>query len=101
MEIKAAVTFKKSDKFKIEQLDLSDPKDDEVLVRIVASGICHTDLAARDQHLPIPPPSVLGHEGAGVVEKVGKRVTKVKPGDHVALSWMSCPSSGFADWLVL
>jgi aryl-alcohol dehydrogenase len=90
MEIKAAVTFKKSDKFKIEQLDLSDPNDDEVLVRIVASGICHTDLAARDQHLPIPLPSVLGHEGAGVVEKVGARVTKVKPGDHVALSWMSC-----------
>jgi len=48
MEIKAAVTFKKSDKFKIEQLDLSDPNDDEVLVRIVACGICHTDLAARD-----------------------------------------------------
>jgi aryl-alcohol dehydrogenase len=90
MEIKAAVTFKKSDKFKIEQLDLSEPNDNEVLVRIVASGICHTDLAARDQHLPIPLPSVLGHEGAGVVEKVGKRVTKVKPGDHVALSWMSC-----------
>jgi aryl-alcohol dehydrogenase len=90
MEIKAAVTFKKSDKFKIEQLDLSDPNDDEVLVRIVASGICHTDLAARDQHLPIPLPSVLGHEGAGVVEKVGKRVSKVKRGDHVALSWMSC-----------
>jgi len=90
MEIKAAVTFKKSDKFKIEQLNLSDPNDDEMLVRIVASGICHTDLAARDQHLPIPLPSVLGHEGAGVVEKVGKQVTKVKPGDHVALSWMSC-----------
>jgi aryl-alcohol dehydrogenase len=90
MEIKAAVTFKKSDKFKIEQLDLSDPSDDEVLVRIIASGICHTDLAARDQHLPIPLPSVLGHEGAGVVEKVGARVAKVKVGDHVALSWLSC-----------
>jgi len=90
MEIRAAVTFKKSDKFRIEQLDLSDPRDGEVLVRIVASGICHTDLAARDQHLPIPLPSVLGHEGAGVVEKVGKGVIKVKPGDHVALSWMSC-----------
>jgi aryl-alcohol dehydrogenase len=90
MEIKAAVTYKKSDKFRIEQVDLSDPRDGEVLVRLVASGICHTDLAARDQHLPIPLPSVLGHEGAGVVEKVGKGVTKVKVGDHVALSWMSC-----------
>jgi aryl-alcohol dehydrogenase len=90
MEIKAAVIYERSGKFTIEQLELSEPNADEVLVRIVATGICHTDLAARDQHLPIPLPSVLGHEGAGVVEKVGSRVTKVKPGDHVALSWMSC-----------
>jgi len=90
MDIKAAVIFEKSGKFKIEQLELSEPNADEVLVRIVAVGICHTDLAGRDQHLPIPLPSVFGHEGAGVVEKVGSRVTKVKPGDHVALSWMSC-----------
>jgi len=95
MEIRGAVVFEQSGKFQIESLQLSDPLDDEVLVRVVATGICHTDLAARDQHLPIPLPSVLGHEGAGVVEKVGARVTKVKPGDHVALSWMycgSCPS---------
>ena len=91
MEIKAAVTFKQSDKFKIEQLELSDPNDDEVLVRIVGSGICHTDLGARDGHLPIPPPpSVFGHEGSGVVEKVGKGITKVKPGDHVVLGWDYC-----------
>jgi aryl-alcohol dehydrogenase len=90
MKIKAAVVYKQSGKFSIEQLEISDPNDDEVLVRIVGSGICHTDLAARDQHLPIPLPSVFGHEGAGVVEKVGARVTKVKPGDHVALSWNSC-----------
>jgi len=90
MDIKAAVVFEKSGEFKIEQLELSEPNEDEVLVRIVAVGICHTDLAGRDQHLPIPLPSVFGHEGAGVVEKVGSRVTKVKPGDHVTLSWMSC-----------
>lgn len=90
MEIKAAVTFEPSAEFKIANVQLADPNDDEILVRIVAAGICHTDLAARDQHLPIPLPTVLGHEGAGVVEKVGSRVTKVKPGDHVALSWMSC-----------
>ena len=90
MEIKAAVTFEKSTAFQIVPLQLSEPKDDEILVRITAVGICHTDLAARDQHLPIPLPSVLGHEGAGVVEKVGARVTKVAPGDHVALSWMYC-----------
>jgi aryl-alcohol dehydrogenase len=91
METKAAVTFKLSDEFKMEQLELSEPRDDEVLVRIVASGICHTDLAARDGHLPLPPPpSVFGHEGAGVVEKVGSGVTKVKPGDHVVLAWDFC-----------
>jgi aryl-alcohol dehydrogenase len=94
MEIKAAVVYEQSGKFSIEQLQLSDPNDDEVLVRIAGVGICHTDLAARDLHLPIPPeralPGVFGHEGAGVVEKVGTRVTKVKPGDHVALSWDCC-----------
>jgi len=94
MEIKAAVVFEKSGEFSIEQLQISDPNDDEVLVRIVGTGICHTDLAGREQYLPIPPmrafPAVFGHEGAGVVETVGARVTKVKPGDHVALSWDFC-----------
>jgi aryl-alcohol dehydrogenase len=92
MEIRGAVVFEKSGEFSIEPLQLSDPNDDEVLVRIVGAGICHTDLAGRDQHLPIPLPSVFGHEGAGVVEKVGALVTKVKPGDHVALSWLCCGS---------
>jgi aryl-alcohol dehydrogenase len=90
MEIKAAVIYKQSGKFSLEQLEITDPNDDEVLVRIVGTGICHTDLGARDGHLPVPLPSVLGHEGAGVVEKVGARVTKVKPGDHAVLSWGSC-----------
>jgi aryl-alcohol dehydrogenase len=90
MEIKAAVVFEKSGNFNVEQLELSDPNDDEVLVRIVGSGICHTDLGARDQHLPIPLPSVFGHEGSGVVEQVGARVAKVKPGDHVVLTWDCC-----------
>lgn len=91
MEIKAAVVLETGGKFSIEKLDLSEPRDDEVLVRIVGVGICHTDLGARDGHLPIPPPpSVFGHEGAGIVEKVGARVTKVKPGDHVVLAWDYC-----------
>lgn len=91
MNIKAAVVFETSGDFRIEQLELSAPNDDEVLVRVVAVGICHTDLAGRNGHLPIPPPpSVFGHEGAGVVEKVGSRVTKVKPGDHVVLAWDYC-----------
>ena len=89
-EINAAVIFEPSGQFTLEQLKLSDPRDNEILVRMVGSGICHTDLAGRDRHLPIPLPSVFGHEGAGGVEKVGSRVSKVEPGDHVALSWMCC-----------
>jgi len=90
MKIKAAVVFKKSGNFSIEELELDGPKDDEVIVRIIGSGICHTDLVARDQHLPVPLPAVFGHEGAGIVESVGARVTKVKTGDHVVLSWDCC-----------
>ncbi len=91
MNIKAAVIVETGGEFIIEELELSDPRDDEVLVRIAGVGICHTDLVARDHHLPIPgPPSVFGHEGAGVVEQVGSRVTKVKPGDHVVLAWDCC-----------
>jgi aryl-alcohol dehydrogenase len=91
MEITAAVVLERSGPFVIDHLELCDPRDDEVLVRITAVGICGTDLGARDGHLPIPPPpSVFGHEGAGVVEKVGARVTKVKTGDHVILAWDYC-----------
>jgi aryl-alcohol dehydrogenase len=91
MKIKAAVVRETSGPFGIEEIELDEPRDDEVLVRIVGSGICHTDLAARDGHLPMPPPpSVFGHEGAGVVERVGKQVTKVKPGNHVVLGWEAC-----------
>jgi len=91
MEVKAAVVFEPAGEFKIENLELSEPRSDEVVVRIVATGICHTDLAAQAGHLPIPaPPSVFGHEGAGVVEQVGTGVTKVKPGDHVVLAWDCC-----------
>lgn len=90
MEIKAAVVFEKSGPFTVENIQLSEPNDDEVMVKIVAAGICHTDISAREGYLPIPLPSVFGHEGAGIVEKIGKGVTKVKPGDHVALSWDYC-----------
>jgi aryl-alcohol dehydrogenase len=90
MKIKAAVVREKSGPFLIEELDLDDPMENEVIVRIVGAGLCHTDLVAREQYLPFPLPAVLGHEGAGVVEKVGSRVKKVVPGDHVALSYLSC-----------
>lgn len=90
MKIKAAVVREKAGPFLIEEIELDEPRDDEIVVRIVSSGLCHTDLVARMQFLPIPLPGVFGHEGAGVVEKVGSRVTKVKPGDHVTTSYMSC-----------
>lgn len=90
MEIKAAVTHSKGEEFKLEHVELDDPKDNEVLIKIVASGVCHTDTSARDQEVPVPLPAVLGHEGSGVVEKIGSNVHTVEPGDHVVLSFSSC-----------
>ena len=90
MRITAAVTAHKGAPFMLEQVELGALRPDEVLVRIAAAGICHTDLIVRDQWYPVPLPAVLGHEGAGVVEQVGAGVTAVAPGDHVALSYHSC-----------
>jgi aryl-alcohol dehydrogenase len=90
MKIKAAVVREKAGPFLIEEIELDDPRENEVVVRITASGLCHTDLVARDQYMPVPLPGVFGHEGAGVVEKIGARVTKVAPGDHVVSSYLSC-----------
>ncbi len=94
MEIKAAVMREKGGLFKIEDIELDEPRDDEVLVRIESAGVCHTDTLPRDQIVPAPFPAVYGHEGAGVVEKIGEKVTKFKPGDHVV---MSCNSCGVCD----
>jgi aryl-alcohol dehydrogenase len=69
---------------------LEKSRPDEVLVRIVATGMCHTDMVARDQLYTVPMPVVLGQEGAGVVEQVGAGVKKLKPGDHVVLTYMWC-----------
>lgn len=90
MKIEAAVTRARHAPMSIETLTLEDPRDDEILVRLVATGICHTDIAMRDQTYPVPQPIVLGHEGAGIVERTGKAVTKVVPGDHVLMSFNSC-----------
>lgn len=88
-EITAAVVREKGS-FELGSVSLRSPRPDEVLVRVVATGLCHTDLVVRDQVYPVPLPVVLGHEGAGVVEEVGSAVTKVEPGDHVALSFLNC-----------
>lgn len=88
-EITAAVVREKG-AFELTPAVLDPPRDDEVLVRVVAAGLCHTDLVVRDQVYPVPLPVVLGHEGAGVVEAVGGAVEKVAPGDHVAVSFLPC-----------
>jgi aryl-alcohol dehydrogenase len=90
MKIRAALVEEKGGPFVIRDVELDDPREDEVLVRVVGSGICHTDLMAREQLLPLALPAVFGHEGSGIVEKVGTQVRKVKPGDHVVLSFLSC-----------
>jgi aryl-alcohol dehydrogenase len=90
LDITAAVIRSKSGPFELEALSLQAPCDDEVLVRMHGTGVCHTDLVCRDQFFPVPLPCVFGHEGSGVVTKVGRAVTKVRPGDHVVLSFSSC-----------
>src|ERR1700719_605029 len=85
-QIRAAVVREKGGPFRIETLSLEGPRRDEVLVKVVATGLCHTDMVARDKGYPVPHPIVLGHEGAGIVESVGADVVKVAPGDSVVLS---------------
>lgn len=90
MKITAAVARDAGGPFSIEQVVLEEPRAGEILVRVVATGLCHTDLVVRDQVLPTPLPAVLGHEGAGIVEKVGEGVTSVVPGDSVVIGFASC-----------
>jgi len=89
-QIQAAVVRDIGGPFAIETLQLDDPRDDEVIVRIVATGMCHSDIVVVKQEFPLPLPWVLGHEGAGIVEQVGAGVTHVVPGDPVVLSFDSC-----------
>ena len=90
MKAKAAVTLKNQQAFEVKQIDVDEPKADEVLIRVVASGVCHTDAVARDLEGLVAMPAVLGHEGSGVIEKVGKDVANVKVGDYVVMSFASC-----------
>lgn len=87
MKIRGAVLERTGGPLTVCDLELAAPSPEEVLVRLKASGICHSDWNAVDGTSEIRCPAVLGHEGAGVVESAGERVTRVKPGDHVALSW--------------
>ena len=88
--LQAAVLREMKQPFTIETLEMEPPRADEVQVRVVATGICHTDLKMTEGYRPLPLPVVLGHEGAGIVTAVGQSVSKVKPGDHVVLTFNSC-----------
>ncbi|MEG0250854.1 MAG: NAD(P)-dependent alcohol dehydrogenase [Peptostreptococcus sp.] len=90
MKIKAAVVKKKGGAFEMCEVDLADAKEDELLVKVVSSGICHTDEFGRQGGINQRFPAVFGHEGAGIVEKVGSRVKGIKKGDHVAFSYSYC-----------
>ena len=94
--MKAAVLYEPKTPLKIEELDLNEPGPGEVLVKLMASGVCHSDwhIVKGDWTYHVLP-TVLGHEGAGVVESVGHNVSGVKPGDHVILSWK--PSCGVCE----
>ncbi len=87
MKVKAALLLGPGQGFVIEELDLQAPRAGEVLVKIAASGVCHSDYHVMSGTTKHPMPCVCGHEGAGVVEAVGPNVTRVRPGDHVVLSW--------------
>ena len=99
--MKAAVLFELNKPIRIMDLPVPEPKEGQVLVKMAYSGICHTQLleiAGKNTAGPMNP-NLLGHEGSGIVEKVGKYVKKVKKGDHVILSWIkgtgaNIPGSG-------
>jgi Zn-dependent alcohol dehydrogenase len=89
LQARAAIARQPRAPISIEEIVVAAPRDDEVRVRLVATGICHTDLVCRDG-FPVPMPIVLGHEGAGVVESVGRAVKTLAVGDHVLLSFNAC-----------
>ena len=85
--MKAAILFEPNGKLSVENVDISEPRKDEVLIKISASGLCHTDWETMHGYQPVNLPAIIGHEGAGVVEAVGEGVDNVKIGDHVICSW--------------
>ncbi|HSR11347.1 MAG TPA: NAD(P)-dependent alcohol dehydrogenase [Thermodesulfobacteriota bacterium] len=90
MKILAAVVHGKGGPFQIEEAELTGPGPGEVLVRVAATGMCRTDIHARDGYFPIPYPAVYGHEGAGIVESVGAGVDTFRAGDPVVMVFPSC-----------
>ena len=92
MRFRAAVLHQIDTPLRVQEVEMAALRPGDVLVRVQASGLCHTDLEVMQGSLAYPLPIVLGHEGAGIVEAVGSDVASVKPGDHVICSWN--PSCG-------
>lgn len=90
MQVRALVVAEKDASFEEHDIELDEPGRGEVLVKIAAAGVCHTDAITRAGDMPMPFPSVLGHEGSGVVEAVGDGVTQVSVGDRVVIGWPWC-----------
>src|ERR1044072_3300840 len=92
MQIKAAVSRTNESVPVVENVQLEEPREGEVRIKIVAAGVCHTDVHFHGEFgsMFAPKPMVLGHEGAGVVDAVGPGVTKLAVGDHVILSASGC-----------
>jgi len=86
--MRAAIFVEQNGDLVVEDVKANDPGPRDVVVRVTASGVCHSDLSVINGTLPMPPPAILGHEGAGVVEEVGAEVSRVKPGDRVIGSFI-------------
>src|SRR3954464_4527638 len=100
MTMRASVLFAPRTPLKVEEIELDPPRESEVLVRMAASGVCHSCLHAADgSWTGVPMPIVLGDEGAGIVESVGPGVRALAAGDHVILSW--APTCGRCHYCVI
>ena len=95
MKTKGALLWELNSPFRVDEIDVGDPVDDEVQIRVHAAGMCHSDHHLTTGATPIGLPALGGHEGAGVVAKVGKNVTGIEEGDHVILAFIpacgECP----------
>jgi NDMA-dependent alcohol dehydrogenase len=96
MKVRGAICRGIGNPWSVEDLELESPKDNEVLIKVMASGLCHSDEHLLNGDLPSVYPIVGGHEGSGIVEAVGPGVTRVKPGDHIATAFI--PGCGTCDW---
>ena len=98
MRMRAAVLYEVNKPLVVEEIELDPPKEGEVLVKMIATGVCHSDVHyfTGDSERMSDRPTILGHEGAGIVEEAGERVTKVKPGDHVIMTFL--PTCGRCKW---